>query len=104
MRTTILALATAFGLTLSGAAMAQNSFSTTGGPTGSNLSNPDRAGGAGPQPLNSAGSTAGSIGGIGTSPGMSTSPGIGSSSGSSLGNSGGFGGSAGGGSGFGGGR
>lgn len=93
MRTTTIALATTLLLSLSGAAMAQSLNSPTGGPTGSNLSNPARAGGAGPQPLNSAGSTTGSVGGVGASPSVGAAPGasmgspggVGATSGGSMG-------------------
>ena len=95
MRSTTIALATTLLLALSGAATAQSLNSTTGGPTGNNLSNPGRAGGAGPQPLNSAGSTTGSTGGVGASPNVGTAPGAsvsspggtGSTSGGSVGGS-----------------
>ena len=97
MRSPTIALATALLLSLSGAATAQSLNSPTGGPTGSNLSNPSRAGGAGPQPLNSAGSTTGSVGGGGASPSVGTAPGASVSSPGGTGSaSGGLGGGAGG--------
>ncbi|UMY15682.1 hypothetical protein MMB17_13080 [Methylobacterium organophilum] len=80
MRIPILAGLTSLALLVSGGAIAQTS--TTGGPTGSNLSNPSRAGGAGPQPLNSAGSTTGSV-----DPGAAPAgaPAIGSTPGTNIG-------------------